>query len=163
MLKNINPLLNGAILKALSDMGHGDEVVVVDAHYSVQTAARHSTLGHSLHMEGADTAAAIKAILSVLPLDSNFVQFPAERMMVDDEPDTMPNVQKEAQAEVDAAAGKPMPFGMVPRKDFYERAKKAYCVVITGDTRGWGCFIFRKGLDVTPDQPHTEGNAHIST
>jgi L-fucose mutarotase len=51
MLKNINPLLNGAILKALSDMGHGDEVVVVDAHYSVQTAARHSTLGHSLHME----------------------------------------------------------------------------------------------------------------
>jgi L-fucose mutarotase len=163
MLKNVNPLLNGEILKALYDMGHGDELVVVDAHYPVQTAARQSTLGHSLHMEGADTALAIRAILSVFPLDHNFVKHPVERMMVDDKPQELPNVQREAQEQVDAAHGGSLPFGVVPRRDFYERAKKACCVVITGETRGWGCFILRKGLDVTPDMPARGGSAHIST
>jgi L-fucose mutarotase/ribose pyranase (RbsD/FucU family) len=51
-------------------------------------------------------------------------------MQVDDEPETLPNIQREAQAEVDRAAGKAETFATIVRKDFYERAKKAYCVIL---------------------------------
>src|SRR5262249_1375572 len=138
------------ILHALCSMGHGDEVVVVDAHYPADTAGRSSTIGRALRLDGVDTARALRAILSVLVLDT-FVPHPAERMQCENEPETLPHVQGEAQAEVDQAAGAPTPFARVERKAFYDRAKKAYCVIITGEMRGWGCFIFRKGVDTAPD------------
>ena len=82
--------------------------------------------------------------LSVLPLDS-FVPHPAERIQVDNEPETLPQVQLEAQAEVNAASGKPEPFAAIVRQDFYERAKKTYCVIITGETRGLGLLPLQEG------------------
>jgi L-fucose mutarotase len=142
-------------------MGHGDEVVVVDAHYPADTGGRHSTVGRVLRLDGIDTARALRAILSVLVLDS-FIPHPAERMQVDDEPETLPNVQREAQAEVDRAAGNAVPFAAVVRKDFYERAKTSYCVIMTGETRPWGCFIFKKGLEPSPDAPRSENNSSTS-
>ncbi len=161
MLKNVDPILTPDILHALCSMGHGDEVAIVDAHYPADTAGKASTVGKVLRADGADSARAIRALLSVFPLDS-FVEHPAERMMVDNEPDTMPNVQLEAQREVNEGAGQNTPFGLIPRKEFYERAKKTHCVIITGETRGWGCFIFKKGLHVTPDLPNTIRSAHIA-
>jgi L-fucose mutarotase len=162
MLRNIDPLLTPDLLHALCAMGHGDEIAVVDAHYPADAAGRASSVGKALRIDGADSARAIKAILSVLPLDS-FVESPAQRMMVDGQPDEWPHVQREAQHEVDRGNGKPTPMTAVPRKTYYERARQAYAVVITGETRGWGCFIFKKGLDVTPDVPSSEGRAHISS
>lgn len=161
MLKHIDPILTPDILHALCSMGHGDEVAIVDAHYPADAAGRASALGKVLRADGADSARAIEAVLSVLPLDG-FVAHPAERMMVDDEPDTLPHVQREAQRAVDAAAGQSTPFGVIARQDFYQRARRTYCVIITGETRGWGCFIFKKGLQATPDLPHTSRSAHIA-
>jgi L-fucose mutarotase len=161
MLKGIDPVLTPDVLHALCSMGHGDEIAVVDAHYPAETAGRSTTVAKVLRLDGIDTARAVRAILSVFVLDS-FVSHPAERMQVDDEPDKLPNVQSEAQAEVDRAAGKSVPFAAVIRKDFYERAKKSYCVIITGETRGWGCFIFRKGVEVSPDAPRSENNTATS-
>lgn len=157
MLKGIDPILTPDLLHALCSMGHGDEVVVVDAHYPADTAGRSSTIGKILRLDGVDTARALRAILSVFVLDS-FVPHPAERIQVDGEPQTLPHVQREAQAEVDRATGKPQPFAAVPRQEFYERAKKAYCVVITGERRGWGCFIFKKGVELTLDAPSSDNN-----
>jgi L-fucose mutarotase len=157
MLKGIDPILTPDVLHALCSMGHGDEVAVVDAHYPADAAGRSSSIGKVLRLDGVDSARAIRAVLSVLPLDS-FVPHPAERMQVDDEPETLPQVQREAQAEVNTAAGEPELFATVVRQDFYERAKKTYCVIITGETRGWGCFIFKKGLETSPDAPRTEGH-----
>jgi L-fucose mutarotase len=37
-------------------------------------------------------------------------------------------------------------MGSIERFAFYERAKKAYCVIVTGETRFYGCFIFKKGV-----------------
>jgi L-fucose mutarotase len=147
MLKGINPLLTPDILYALCAMGHGDEVVIVEAHYPADVAARSSVYGKLLRMDGVAVPEAIQAVLSVLILDS-FVDHPAERMEVDGKLDDVPAVQREAQIEVDRAVGRPRMFAAIPRKIFYERAKKAYCVIITGESRGWGCFIFRKGVDL---------------
>jgi L-fucose mutarotase len=147
MLKGLNPLLTPDILYALCSMGHGDEVVIVDAHYPADAAARSSVYGKLLRMDGVAVPVAIRAVLSVLILDT-FVDHPAERMEVDGKPDDVPAVQQEAQFEVDRAVGRTQTLAAIPRQVFYERAKKAYCVIITGESRGWGCFIFRKGVDL---------------
>ena len=147
MLKGLNPLLTPDILHALCAMGHGDEIAIVDAHYPADAAARSSVYGKLLRMDGVAVPVAIQAVLSVLVLDS-FVDHPAERMEVDGKPEDIPTVQREAQIEVDRAMGRPQMLAAIPRQSFYERAKKAYCVIITGESRGWGCFIFRKGADL---------------
>jgi L-fucose mutarotase len=147
MLKGLNPLLTPDVLHALCAMGHGDEVAIVDAHYPADVAARSSVYGKLLRMDGVAVPVAIRAVLSVLILDT-FVDHPAERMEVDGKPDDIPAVQQEAQIEVDRAVGRRQTLPAIPRQIFYERAKRAYCIIITGESRGWGCFIFRKGVDL---------------
>jgi len=156
MLKNLDPLLNADILHALRAMGHGDELVVCDANFPADSIARATALGKLLRIDGANAPRAIRAILSVLPLDT-FVEAPAMRMEVVGEPNTIPTVQHEAQAEVDAAEGRAVPFAPIERHAFYARARKAYCVIATGETRGYGCFVFAKGVLLAPDAPGASG------
>ncbi|SAL53650.1 transport protein RbsD/FucU [Caballeronia cordobensis] len=156
VLKNIDPLLNADILYALAAMGHGDEVVICDAHFPADSVARQTVLGNVLRIDGASAPRAVRAVLSVLPLDT-FVDDPAGRMEIVGDATTLPAVQREAQREVDDAEGRALPFAPVERFAFYERAKKAYCVIATGEARGYGCFIFKKGVQLAPDAP--EGGA----
>ncbi len=100
-------------------------------------------------MDGVSAPEAVAAVLSVLPLDS-FVDFPAERMEVVGDAGTLPAVQTEVQAAIDAAEGKPSPMGSIERHAFYARAKQAYAVLITGERRFYGCFILKKGV-IPPD------------
>jgi L-fucose mutarotase len=152
VLKNLDPLLSADVLHALRAMGHGDELVICDANFPGDSVARESVLGKLLRLDGVDAPTAIRAILSVLPLDT-FVDDPALRMEVVGEPNTIPAVQREAQAEVNAAEGRELPFASIERFAFYERAKKAYCVIATGEQRGYGCFVFKKGVLLAPDAP----------
>jgi L-fucose mutarotase len=131
MLKGLNPLLSPDVLYALCAMGHGDEVVIVDAHYPADVAARSTVYGKLLRMDGVAVPEAIRAVLSVLILDT-FVDHPAERMEVDGKPDDVPAVQREAQIEVDRAAGRAQMFAAISRQIFYERAKKAYASSLRG-------------------------------
>ena len=91
----------------------------------------------------------VKAVLSLYPLDT-FVDDAAARMEIVGNPNEIPPVQKEVQKEIDKAEGKAWPMISVERYAFYERAKKAYCVIQTGERRFYGCFAFRKGV-VPPD------------
>ena len=152
MLKNLDPLLNADVLHALRAMGHGDELVICDANFPADSVARATVTGKLLRLDGADAARAIRAVLSVLPLDT-FVDDPALRMAVVGEPDTIPAVQREAQAEVNRAEGRDLPFASIERFAFYERARRAYCVIATGEQRGYGCFVFKKGVLLAADAP----------
>jgi L-fucose mutarotase len=152
MLKNIDPLLNADILHALAAMGHGDEVVICDANFPADSVARQTVRGQLLRMDGVSAPRAVRAVLSVLPLDT-FVDDPASRMEVVGDASAMPAVQREAQREIDDAEGRSVPFASVERFAFYERAKQAYCVIATGELRGYGCFIFKKGVQLAPDAP----------
>jgi L-fucose mutarotase len=58
----------------------------------------------------------------------------------------IPDVQKEVQAEIDRAEGRPRPMIGIERFDFYDRAREAYAVIQTGERRFYGCFLFRKGV-----------------
>jgi L-fucose mutarotase len=74
-------------------------------------------------------------------------------MEVVGDPSALPIVQREAQVEVNAAEGREVPFAPIERHAFYARARKAYCVIVTGEQRGYGCFIFTKGVILAPDAP----------
>ncbi|MDX8460346.1 RbsD/FucU family protein [Mesorhizobium humile] len=148
MLKGINPLLNADVLQALRAMGHGDDLIIADTNFPSDSVARQTVLGKLLRID-ATAAEVVKAVLSVLPLDT-FVNDAAARMEIVGKPNEIPPVQKEVQKEIDAAEGKPWPMISIERYAFYERSRKAYCVIQTGERRFYGCFAFRKGV-VPPD------------
>ena len=145
MLKGIDPLLNADVLQALRAMGHGDDVVLCDTNFPADSVARSTVLGRLLRIDNVTAPRAARAVLSVMPLDS-FVDHPAERMEMVGKPKEIPPVQAEVQKAIDKAEGKSWPMGSVERFAFYERAKKSYCVIVTGETRFYGCFLFKKGV-----------------
>ena len=149
MLKSIDPALNADVLGALRAMGHGDDLIICDTNFPADAVARQTVLGKLLRIDNVTAARAARAILSVMPLDS-FVPNPALRMEIVDKPDEVPAVQAEVQKEIDAAEGRSMPMGSVERFAFYDLAKKAYCVIQTGERRFYGCFAFKKGV-IPPD------------
>ena len=60
MLKGIDKLLTGDLLKILCDMGHGDELVIADANFPAETCAQ-----RLIRLPGIDGVRAAEAILSV--------------------------------------------------------------------------------------------------
>lgn len=145
MLKGISPLLNADVLHALRAMGHGDDLVIVDTNFPADSIARQTRLGKLLRIDNVTAAEAVKAVLSLYPLDT-FVDDSAARMEIVGKPDEVPFVQQEVQKVIDRAEGKSWPMISVERFAFYERAKQAYCVIQTGERRFYGCFAFRKGV-----------------
>jgi L-fucose mutarotase len=129
-------------------MGHGDDLIIADTNFPADSVARQTVLGKLLRID-APAADVVKAVLSLYPLDT-FVDDAAARMEIVGKPAEIPPVQKEVQKQIDKAEGKAWPMISVERYAFYERAKKAYCVIQTGERRFYGCFAFRKGV-VPPD------------
>ena len=140
MLKGIDPLLSGDLLKILDDMGHGDRLLLVDRNYPAASSGR-----PVVRLGEASVLRAATAILSVLPLDS-FIDHPLERMEVDEDPAKTTPTQDALLELASASEGRALEYGVVPRLDFYERARACYAVVHTLDTVPYGCFILHKGV-----------------
>jgi L-fucose mutarotase len=146
MLKQLDPLLNADVLHALASMGHGDDLIISDTNFPADSIARQTVYGKLLHID-ADAPRAVRAILSLFPLDS-FVPAgeAAGRMEVVGKPQEILPVMSEVQKEVDRAEGKSWPMGSIERFAFYDIAKRSYCVVRTGERRFYGCFRFKMGV-----------------
>ena len=144
MLKGIDPILNADVLGTLRAMGHGDDLILCDMNFPAQSVARLSGIGRLLRID-APMPRVAQAVLSVYPIDS-FVDDAATRMEVEGAPHDIPEVQREVQAEIDAAEGRAWPMIAIERFAFYERARRAYAVIQTGERRFWSCFALRKGV-----------------
>jgi L-fucose mutarotase len=140
MLKGIDPLLSGDLLRILDDMGHGDCLVLVDRNYPAASAGR-----PVIRLGEASLVRAASAILSVFPLDT-FVDHPLERMEVENDPIRTTSAQDELLTVASRLEGRALEYGIVPRLDFYARAREAYAVVHTLDEGPYGCFILHKGV-----------------
>ena len=147
MLKGIDPLLNADVLHVLRAMGHGDDLIIADTNFPSDSVARQTIYGKLLRID-ASAADVVQAVLSVMPIDT-FVDDAAARMEVVDEPKTILPVMTEVQNKVSAVGG-PSPMLPIERFSFYDRSKKAYAVIQTGERRFYGCFAFRKGV-IGPD------------
>lgn len=149
MLKGIDPLLNAELLHALAAMGHGDEIAIVDANFPAATMAQ-----RLIRLDGVDAVRAAQAILSLLPLD-DFIPRPASRMQVVGDARAVPPVCRQFQALVDRAAGRRLPLAVIERHKFYERVRRCYAVVATGEGQLYGNLILTKGV-IRPDKPGRE-------
>ena len=130
MLKGINPLLNADVLGVLRAMGHGDDLIIADTNFPADSVARQTAYGKLLRID-ASAADVVQAVLSVMPIDT-FVDDAAARMEVVDEPKTILQVMREVQDRVSAVDG-PNPMLPIERFTFYDRAKKAYAIIQTGE------------------------------
>jgi L-fucose mutarotase len=144
MLKGLDPLLGPDLLHVLAAMGHGDELVLADANFPAASIAR-----RLVRLDGVDAPRALRAVLSVLPLDT-FTATPAMVMAVVGDPGAVPPPVREFQAIVDATAGRPVRLEPLERFAFYERARAAFAVVATGELRPYGNILLVKGVVFGP-------------
>ena len=145
MLRGIDSLLTGELLKILQDMGHGDELALVDRNFPADSVARHTVSGLLVRDEGVDIPRMAKAILSVYPLDT-FVEEPILHMQVVGKPGERLAVHTDLLKAAEKAEGGPVKMGSIERFAFYERARECYAVIACGETRPYGCFLLKKGV-----------------
>ncbi len=145
MLKSVDPLLGPDLLWVLASMGHGDDLVLVDANHPAERIAGATSSGRLARLPGLPMGRVARAILSVLPLDEA-EPAPVRRMRVGDDPSAVIDVQQEVLAEFATAAPWALPALPVGRFEFYEAAKRSFAVVQVGDARAYGCFLIRKGV-----------------
>ena len=142
MLKGISPLFSPELLATLYQMGHGDEIVLADAHFPGDTMN-----DFVIRADGLKIADLLDAIMPLFVLDE-YVDDPVVMMacVPGDQPD--PAVEADYKAAMDRHSTAVPNITFIERFAFYERAKQAFVVVMTGETRKYGNIILKKG--VTP-------------
>ena len=141
MLKGLSPCLSPDLLKVLAEMGHGDDIVLADAHFP-----GHSVNTRTLRADGLSVVQLLDAILPLFELDSYADPIV---MMQAVEGDTLdPAGEKDYLAAIRTHAPNAPNPTRIDRFAFYERARHAYAVVMTGEIRKYGNVLLKKG--VTP-------------
>ena len=141
MLKGISPAISPDLLKVLSEMGHGDEIVISDAHVPA-----HGFGKNCAAVLRADGVGAEKLLAGIAPLFELDAYVEAPVVMMEAVPgDTLDPGVEVKYREALRYYGK---LERMERFAFYERAKKAYAIVLTGETAKYGNVILKKG--VTP-------------
>lgn len=140
MLIGIPKIISPELLKVLMEMGHGDEIVIGDGNFP---AASHA---HRLvRCDGHNVPELLDAILQLFPLDP-YVEKPVALMQVIPGDTVATPIWDEYKAIVERRAGLPDAFEQVERFEFYERAKRAYAIVATGEGALYANVILKKGV-----------------
>ncbi len=142
MLKNIDPLLTPDLLRALAAMGHGDVIAICDANFPAYSVADDKPL---IHVPSADVVQMLQAILTLLPVDT-FDDEPISTMQVVGDPGAEAEIHKAAREQVFAKLDPVPAVKGIERFAYYEAARKAVAVVLTGEQRPYGNFLVRKGV-----------------
>ncbi len=141
MLKGVSPVISPELLMTLAEMGHGDEIVLADAHFP-----GHSVNPNTLRADGVTVSQLLNGIIPLFELDSYADPLVMMAVLEGDELD--PAVEKDYMEVIrDYEPQTPNPI-RISRYEFYERAKEAYAVVVTGEVRKYGNLLLKKG--VTP-------------
>lgn len=138
MLKNIDPVLSGSLLKALDEMGHGEKLALVDRNYPSKSAG-----AQVIHLGEIGIVRAAEALFGVFPLDS-FIDHPLSRMEADDQSDATPTHQQVLEV-ASRDHPRPLEYQVIPRPDFYAEAQSCLLIVQCLETAPYSCFIAQKG------------------
>ena len=134
MLKNIPPIISPDLLAVLNEMGHGDRICIGDGNFpgASMAAAEGAIL---VRADGHGVPDLLDAILQLIPLDA-YVETPAMVMQVSPQDAGMKipiiDEYKKIVAKYDERGEKA--FGEYERFEFYDNAKKCYCIVQSGET-----------------------------
>ncbi len=142
MLENVSKILTGDLLKILCDMGHGDTIVIADANFPGNLNER------QLRYPGVNVGDILKAILDIFPFDYAYTENPVCAMEMTDGDKKRGIPTPPAWGEFEEIIGsryEGKKLGHIDRFEFYEKTKKAYAVVITGEERIYGNLLITKG------------------
>ena len=138
MLKNSSPILSPELLKILMEMGHGDELVIGDGNFPAAANAQ-----RLVRLDGHGVPEVLDAILQLFPLDT-YVDAPVA-LMDNNDAENRPAIWSAYEDVVKQNEGDKN-FELVERFAFYERARKAYAIVATGETAIYANIILKKGV-----------------
>jgi L-fucose mutarotase len=140
MLNGIPKIISPELLKVLMEMGHSDELVLADGNFP---AASHAQ--RLVRCDGHSVPELLDAILQLFPLDQ-YVEKPAALMqVVPGDPAETP-IWEQYRSIIMQRSGLEEPFEEMERFAFYERAKKAYAIVATGESAIYANLILKKGV-----------------
>ena len=137
MLKGISNLLSPELLKIMMEMGHGDELVLGDGNFPAASCAQ-----RLVRADGHNISAMLDAILPLFPLDYT-ADFTAVLM---NGCSAEPAVWKIYREKLCVYPDGDKQFLVISKPEFYERAKKAYCIIATGESERFANIIIRKGV-----------------
>ncbi len=142
MLKGISPLISPQLLEVMTRMGHGDELVLADAHFPGETFN-----SRVIRADGLRIPDLLEAILPLFELDS-YVPHPLVMMAAVEGDHLDPGVERSYMGQIVKTNPQVPAIERIDRFAFYERAKNAFAVVMTGETAKYGNILLTKG--VTP-------------
>lgn len=140
MLKNVPKIVSPALIKTLCEMGHGDEIVIADGNFPGAAIAQ-----RLVRLDGHGAPEILRAIMKFFPLDS-YTEKPVALMGVVPGDPVEPTIWEDYKEIISEFEPEKCKVEFVERFDFYERAKKAYAVVATGETAIYANIILKKGV-----------------
>lgn len=143
MLKGISPIISPELLKALCEMGHGDELVIADGNFPCESVGRNSIV---VRADGHSTAEILDAVLRLIPLD-RYTDKPVALMeVVKGDNCPTPEIWKTYEEILNKYEPDHHEIEMAERFAFYERAKNAYLIIATGETAIYANVLLKKGV-----------------
>lgn len=143
MLKGIPKVLTPELLKVLCEMGHGDELVIADGNFPSESVGKNAVV---IRLDGQNVPEVLDAVLTLIPLDA-YVEKPVALMEVAPG-DTCPTPAIWATYEEILKKHEPKHCAIeyTERFAFYERAKKAYAIIATGEEAIYANVLLKKGV-----------------
>ena len=141
MLKKISPLLSADLLKILYEMGHGDEIAIVDANY----AAASCKAAHYVTLPGISSVDILDAVLDIFPVDT-YVETPFHLMEVVPGDTTIPVVWEKYKSVLEKYGFSKKHIGYIDRFGYYDYCNKVYCVISSGERLLYGNITIKKGV-----------------
>lgn len=142
MLKGIPSVLSPELLKVLDEMGHGDEIVIADGNFPAESMGKDAIV---VRADGHGVPELLDAILKLMPLDQ-YTEKPVALMEVVPGDPCRPVIWEDYRLLLNRNGGNPQNIEMMERFAFYERAKKAYAIVATGETAIYANILLKKGV-----------------
>lgn len=140
MLKGVPAVLPPELLKIMMEMGHGDELVIGDGNFPAASYAQ-----RLVRCDGHGVTEILDAILKFFPLDS-YVEAPVALMEVVPGDDVKPTIWEEYKDIIKKHEPETNNIEYIERFAFYERAKKAYAIIATGEGALYANIILKKGV-----------------
>lgn len=143
MLKGIPRAISPELLKALCEMGHGDELVIADGNFPSHSIGKNAIV---VRADGHGAAEILDAVLRLIPLDA-YVERPVALMeVVPGDSCPTPEIWETYRNILNQHEPGHCGIETMERFSFYERSKNAYLIIATGETAIYANVLLKKGV-----------------
>ncbi len=143
MLKGISPVISPKLLKALAEMGHGDELVIADGNFPCHSVGKDAIV---VRADGHGVPEILAAVLELIPLDTYTEKPVALMQVVPGDACGTPEIWQTYEEILTKYEPDHHDIDYTERFAFYERAKGAYLIIATGEKAIYANILLKKGV-----------------